>query len=84
MQRHGGIPRACLIAFDRQEQWVEGGRSAVQEVQERHNIPVLAAATLTDLIAVLEKDTEERPESRFPLAQVVLPKIRTYRDRYGV
>jgi orotate phosphoribosyltransferase len=84
IKSHGGIPRACLIAFDRQERGLGGGRSAVQEVQERHDIPVLAAATLTDLIAVLEKDADKHSVSRFPLGQFLLPTIRAYRIECGI
>jgi hypothetical protein len=53
-------------------------------VQDRHSIPVLAAATLTNLITVLEKDIDERPEPRFPLGRSLLPKIRAYHAEYGI
>jgi orotate phosphoribosyltransferase len=76
---HGGFPKECVIAFDRQEQGKDGGPSAVREVKMKLDIPVVAAATLQDLIDVLTEDNGEE----FPLGKQVLPKILEYRDQYG-
>lgn len=75
----GGIPIGCVIAFDRQERGSDerDPRSAALRFQEEFGIPVYAAATLDDLILLLE----EGPG--FPGASEVLPKILVYRDQYG-
>lgn len=73
-----------MIAFDRQERGKDENdpRPAAQVFSERHGIPVLAAATLDDLVAVLE-------DGHFPdggtilLAEETLPKIMEYRFQYG-
>ena len=77
---HGGQSVACVIAFDRQERGkdVHDPRSAAQAFSEDYGIPVLAAATLDDLIQVLE----EGPA--VPLGAETLPLILAYRDQYGV
>lgn len=79
VKKSGGIPSKYVIAFDRQEQGKDGAPSAVQEVQEKYGIPVVAAATLADLIEVLEEDAGVE----FPLGPIVLPKIYAYREKYG-
>jgi len=72
-----GIPIACVIAFDRQERGKEGNISAVQEFEQKYQIPVRAAATLNDLILSLEKC-----ESDFSIN--MLAKIKEYKVQYGV
>ncbi len=73
-----GIPIACVIAFDRQERGSDEDLSATQLFTKKYGIPVFAAATLSDLIMVLE----EGPD--FPGASATLPKILAYKDQYGV
>lgn len=76
----GGEPVACVIAFDRQERGADPSdpRPSAARFSEEFEIPVLAAATLEDLIQVLE----EGPD--FPKAAKTLPLILKYRDQYGV
>jgi orotate phosphoribosyltransferase len=71
----GGIPVGLAVAFDRQEQGQRGGISAAQRFYENHGIPVVAAATLDDLIRVLQ-DFGEPYQDR-------LRQILEYRGQYG-
>lgn len=69
----GGTPVGALIAFDRQEVGQDGKLSAVEEFEQKFELPVAAAATLQDLIAYLERN--EHP---------ALDAIKAYRRQYGV
>ena len=62
------------IALDRQERG-EGELSAVQEVEQRHQIKVISIITLENMIEYLEK---------IPSMSENLDKIRQYRKSYGV
>jgi orotate phosphoribosyltransferase len=70
----GATPAGVLIALDRQERG-QGTLSAVQEVEETFAIPVIAVATLRDLMAYLHGHPE---------LQRVLPAVSRYREDYGV
>jgi orotate phosphoribosyltransferase len=70
----GATPAGVLIALDRQERG-QGELSATQEVSRTFGIPVVAIATLDDVLATLRA----RPDL---LAQV--PAIEEYRRQYGV
>jgi len=70
----GAQVAAVVIALDRQEQG-PNGRSAVDEVREQLGVPVIAVATLDDLIARLRDD---------PARSDSLAAIRAYRTQYGV
>ncbi len=74
LARHEATPAGAIIALDRQERG-QGALSAAQEVERAHGIPVIAIATLNDLVAYLA----ERPECAESLAT-----LRAYRERYGV
>lgn len=77
----GGTPAGVAIALDRQERAADNGRelphSAVQYVTRRLALPVLAIATLRDLLHYLE-------DSRDPGLQQHLAAVAAYRQRYGV
>lgn len=75
----GGDPIACVIAFDRQERGTDPAdpRPSAVSFQEEFGIPVLAAATLEDLIQVLEEG------SAVPRSAEALPLILRYRDEFG-
>lgn len=77
----GGIPIGCAIAFDRQERSTEGVLSAVQQFEQTYGIPVRAAATLADLITLLERNQAEHPGDQ---VGEILEKILAYRKEYGV
>ncbi len=74
----GGTPCGVVIALDRQEIAAAGdrgdARSAVQAVSEEFDLPVIAIATLSDLLAF----ADERPE----LAEHK-EGLLAYRARYG-
>jgi orotate phosphoribosyltransferase len=70
----GATPCGVVIALDRMERG-QGMLSAVQEVQEAYGMPVVAVATLDDLLAYLGG----RPE----LAQN-LQAVFQYRQQYGI
>jgi orotate phosphoribosyltransferase len=72
--RHGAIPAGVIIALDRQERG-QGERSAVQEVERAHGVPVTRIVTLDDLVAYLA----ERPRYAESLTT-----LRVYRERYGI
>ncbi len=74
LARHAATPAGVVIALDRQERGL-GELSAVREVERAHGIPVIAIATLNDLVAYLA----ERPDYAASLAT-----LRAYRERYGV
>jgi orotate phosphoribosyltransferase len=73
IRAHGANPAAVLIAFDRMERG-RGERSAVQELTHDFALPVIAIATLEDLLAFLAG----RPELKAQAAEV-----HAYREQYG-
>jgi orotate phosphoribosyltransferase len=73
IRSQGADPIGILIAFDRMERG-RGERSAVQELARDFGLPVIAIATLEDLLAFLES----RPELTVQAAEVT-----AYREQYG-
>jgi orotate phosphoribosyltransferase len=71
--RHGAIPAGVVISLDRMERG-QGPLSAIQEIEQRHGIPVIAIATLDDLMIWLRDKAE---------LQTNLNAIREYRQLYG-
>ena len=69
----GATPCGVLIALDRQERG-QGTRSAVQELEQDANLPVIAVARLAELLAY----TAERPE----LGEHRI-RLLAYREAYG-
>jgi orotate phosphoribosyltransferase len=70
----GATPAGLVIALDRQERG-QGALSAVQEVKQTYDMPVIAVATLDDLITYLRGQPE---------LERVLPAVGRYREDYGV
>jgi len=70
----GATPCGVVIALDRMERG-QGELSAVQEVQQAYGMPVIAVATLDDLLAYLGVRQE--------LAQNLQAVLR-YRQQYGI
>lgn len=68
------VPAGVIIALDRQERG-QDNRSAIQEVETEHNIPVVSIIGLNDLLTFLQNSAE--------LAQY-LPAVEAYRQQYGV
>ena len=70
----GATPAGVVIALDRQERG-QGKLSAVQEVENSYGMPVIAVASLLDLIEYLRGHAE---------LEQVLPAVSGYREQYGV
>ena len=71
---YGAVPAGVAISLDRMERGA-GNLSAVQEIEQRHGIPVISIATLDDLIEWLQKSAEFRQN---------LSSIAEYRQLYGI
>jgi orotate phosphoribosyltransferase len=74
IRRGTAQPCGVAIALDRMERG-GGAYSAVQEVRQLYNVPVISIATLDDLIGYLATDRAMTQE---------LEAVRLYRERYGV
>ena len=74
IRQAGATTAGATIALDRQERG-EGELSAVQEVEQRHQISVISIITLENMIEYLEK---------IPSMSENLDRIRQYRESYGV
>jgi orotate phosphoribosyltransferase len=74
IQAAGAVPCGVVIALDRMERGL-GELSAVQEVHQNYGIPVIAIATLDDLLGYLQ--------SEGGMVQN-LNATKLYRDQYGV
>ena len=74
IRAQGAEPAGVLIALDRQERG-QGELSAAQEVSKHFGIPVIAIASLADVLAY----AGERPELAAEHARLV-----AYREQYGV
>ncbi|VAW97744.1 Orotate phosphoribosyltransferase [hydrothermal vent metagenome] len=70
----GARATGVLIALDRQEKG-KAELSAIQEVEQQYNIPVVSIIKLTDLIEYIK----DKPE----YAQY-LPSVEAYREKYGI
>lgn len=68
------VPCGVAIALDRMERGA-GSLSAVQEVKQSYNIPVISIATLDDLVGYLGSD---------PALAADLAAVGRYREQYGV
>ena len=81
IQAAGAMPCGVSIALDRQERATDGGQdapwSAVQFVTRQLGLPVVAIATLDDLLAYLQGSEASA------LASHTAP-VQAYRERYGV
>ena len=74
IRAHGAEPVAVLIALDRMERG-QGEASAVQELQARFGVPVVAIATLEDLMQFIGGREELKAHA---------PRVVAYRAQYGV
>lgn len=70
----GATPAGVLIALDRQERG-QGAVSAADEVRQEFGIPVLAIASLAELLGYAAARPELAPQ---------LPRLRAYREAWGV
>jgi orotate phosphoribosyltransferase len=69
----GATPAGVLISLDRQERGT-GTLSASQEVSQMHGIPVIAVASLADIVSYLARQPGENAK---------LDAIASYRAQYG-
>ena len=77
IQAAGAIPSGVAIALDRQEKAGDSAQSATQFVQSQLGLPVVAIATLADLMQYLRAQQD-------PQLKAHLAAVGAYRDRYGV
>ena len=75
----GAKPSAVFLALDRQELGQKDGQptqtSAIQQVEAEFGIPVVAIATLSNLIDYLKQQPDQAEN---------LAKMREYREQYGI
>jgi orotate phosphoribosyltransferase len=74
IRNRGAQPAGVLIALDRMEKG-KGELSAVQEVNRDYGIPVIAIATLDDLVDYLKPQHEMK---------LNLQRLQAYREQYGI
>lgn len=74
IQAAGAQPGGVVIALDRMERG-QGTLSAVQEVQQQYQIPVVAIASLEDLLGYLQHAPDMQPHWH---------ATQQYREQYGV
>jgi orotate phosphoribosyltransferase len=74
IRQFAAAPCGVAIALDRMERGA-GAFSAVQEVRQLYNLPVISIASLDDLIGFLATDRAMTPQ---------LEAVRIYRENYGV
>ena len=81
LRREGAEPVAVLIALDRKERGGAGDnlsdRSAVEEFEHDYGLPVIAIATLADLLDYLASDAD-------PSLAAHTEAVQRYRQTYGV
>ena len=75
IRRFGGTPVRAVIAFDRQECTSNPDLSAVREVERDLGIPVVALATLAELMNYLKDQPHYAQE---------MAAIERYQNEYGV
>ena len=75
----GATPKVVFLALDRQELGQKNGQptetSAIQQVEEEFGLPVVAIATMNDLIQYLKQQPDQKDN---------LDRMRAYRDKFGI
>lgn len=74
IQANGAKPAGVVIALDRMEKG-KGELSAIQEVEQEYQIPVMSIINLNDIIDYIEKQ---------PDAATYLEAMKNYRAQYGI
>lgn len=69
-------PAAVLVALDRQEKGT-GARSAIQEIEQEYDIPVVSIITLDQIVQYLEESADEALKNH-------LAAVKAYKQDYGV
>jgi orotate phosphoribosyltransferase len=87
IRQQGATPAAVLIALDRQERGgtaaAPSAQSAAQEVTQRYGVPVIAIATLDDVLAYLNQRAATQPDAQAAL-RTHRDAVAAYRRQYGV
>lgn len=79
IKAQGATPAGVVVALDREERANdETAYSAIQAVEAEFGIPVIPIVGLDSILTYLET------EGAHPQLEQFAPKIREYRDRYGV
>lgn len=74
IESSGAKPAAVVVGLNRQERG-QGDLSAIQEVERDYDIPVISIVSLSDVVAYLEEQPDQKP---------MIEKIDRYREQYGV
>ena len=72
----GAKPAGILVALDRQERGA-GTKSAIQEIEEQYNIPVLSIISLAQIVDYLRQQND-------PALASNLEAVQRYRDEFGI
>ncbi|USD21475.1 orotate phosphoribosyltransferase [Microbulbifer variabilis] len=76
IESHGAEAAGVVIGLNRQEKASEDCEfSAIQQVEQQFNIPVISIVQLDDIVSFLEQESQDSE---------TLQKIVDYRQRYGV
>ncbi len=79
IDQHGAKPKAVFLALDRQEVGQKDGElmevSAIQQVEAEFDIPVVAIATMDNLIEYLKQQPDQEQH---------LEQMQAYRSQYGI
>lgn len=75
-ERTGTKPAGIIVALDRQERGT-GSKSAIQEIEEQYQIPVLSIISLAQIIEYLSRQDDPKLASN-------LEAVKRYRDEFGV
>ncbi|WP_444938039.1 orotate phosphoribosyltransferase [Microbulbifer sp. JMSA002] len=76
IESHGAEAAGVVIGLNRQEKASEDCEfSAIQQVEQQFNIPVISIVQLDDIVSFLEQESQDSE---------ILQKIVDYRQRYGV
>ncbi|MFB2539247.1 MULTISPECIES: orotate phosphoribosyltransferase [unclassified Acinetobacter] len=73
LQKAGAKIAGVVVALDRQERG-QGELSAIQEIQQQHNIPVHALVSMQDLMDYLAEKGDT----------IALQNMQAYREQYGI
>ncbi len=75
IQQAGATPAGVLVALDREEIGTRARIPARAQMEEEIGIPIRSIVTLTDLVDHLEESGDYAAE---------LPRVKAYRNRYGI